>query len=95
VPVLIASNTGPSQIIDGHGRVVASVSDTFIDGIATGHISIGATNTVYTLAGDAVVLGWLLVMTLAMIVRIRSVGRQKAVQPTSPATSRQLEKVSI
>jgi apolipoprotein N-acyltransferase len=95
VPVLVASNTGPSQIIDGHGRVVAGVPETFVDGVTTGHISIGAANTVYTLAGDAVVVAWLLVITLTIIVRIRSVGRQTAVQPTSPATSRQLEKVSI
>jgi apolipoprotein N-acyltransferase len=57
VPIVIASNTGPSQIIDGYGRVVASAPDIFIKGLATGNIHTGVGGTVYTANGDVFVFG--------------------------------------
>ncbi len=57
VPIVIASNTGPSQIIDGYGRVVASAPDIFIKGLATGNIHTGVGGTMYTANGDVFVFG--------------------------------------
>jgi apolipoprotein N-acyltransferase len=62
VPVLIASNTGPSQIIDGYGRVVAGVPGLFTEGLAMGSIQTGTDSTLYTDVGDVfvlAVLAWL------------------------------------
>jgi apolipoprotein N-acyltransferase len=55
--IVIASNTGPSQIIDRYGRVVASAPDIFITGVASGSIYPSAGGTVYTAVGDVFVLG--------------------------------------
>lgn len=52
VPVVIVSNTGPSQIIDAYGRVVAVVPIAFTEGIATTDIQVGLGNSVSTAAGD-------------------------------------------
>lgn len=57
VPIVIASNTGPSQIIDGYGRVVASAPTIFTKGLATGSIHTGVGGTVYTAVGDVFVFG--------------------------------------
>jgi len=38
VPIVIASNTGPLQIIDGYGRVVDTVPGLFTYGFTTGTI---------------------------------------------------------
>lgn len=62
VPIVIASNTGPSQIIDGYGRVVASVPAIFTKGLTTGNIHTGLGGTIYTAVGDIfvfAVLAWL------------------------------------
>ena len=55
-PILIASNTGPSQLIDGYGRVVAAVPTTFSEGIATGAMHAGGGGTLYSAIGDVFVL---------------------------------------
>ncbi len=62
VPIVIASNTGPSQIIDGYGRVVAGVPGLFTKGLAMGSIQTGTGSTFYTDVGDVfvlAVLAWL------------------------------------
>lgn len=51
-PVVIASNTGPSQIIDPYGRVVASVPTLFGEGVASSTVSLGVGGTPYTRTGD-------------------------------------------
>lgn len=51
-PIVIASNTGPSQIIDPYGRVVAGVPALFSEGVATAAVPLGAGGTPYTRAGD-------------------------------------------
>ena len=56
VPVVIASNTGPSQIIDAYGRLVAGVPDIFSEGKAVGEISTGGGSAVYSIVGDYFVL---------------------------------------
>jgi apolipoprotein N-acyltransferase len=57
VPIIIASNTGPSQIIDGYGRVVAGTTTIFTKGLATGSIHTRIGGTVYTAVGDVFVFG--------------------------------------
>lgn len=52
VPVVIASNTGPSQIIDGHGRVQARVVGLFENGVAIGTVVAGTGGTLFTRTGD-------------------------------------------
>jgi apolipoprotein N-acyltransferase len=68
VPIVIASNTGPSQIIDGYGRVVASAKTIFTKGLATGSIHTGAGGTVYTAVGDVFVFGVLALLGMALVV---------------------------
>lgn len=51
-PVVIASNTGPSQIVDPYGRVMASVPTLFSEGAATATVPLGSGGTPYTRAGD-------------------------------------------
>jgi apolipoprotein N-acyltransferase len=51
-PIVIASNTGPSQIVDPYGRVIASVPTLFSEGVATAAIPLGAGGSPYTRAGD-------------------------------------------
>lgn len=70
VPIVIASNTGPSQIIDGYGRVVASAQDIFIKGLATGRVHTGVNGTVYTAVGDFFVLSGMALFSLYVTWRI-------------------------
>ncbi len=62
IPIVIASNTGPSQIIDGYGRVLAGGPDFFTVGMATGNIHPQAGSTLYSVVGDlfvpGVLAGW-------------------------------------
>jgi apolipoprotein N-acyltransferase len=52
VPIVIASNTGPSQIIDPYGRIVASAPDIFREGVAVGEVRLGSGGTLYTRVGN-------------------------------------------
>ena len=56
VPVVIASNAGPSQLIDGYGRVVAATSNVFRESAITGAVALGGGGTVYSKTGDWFVL---------------------------------------
>ena len=64
-PVVIASNTGPSQVIDGHGRVVVATSGSFLESTTAGVIALGGGGTVYSRTGDWFVLLTPLVAILA------------------------------
>lgn len=55
-PVVTASNTGPSQVIDGNGRVVASTRATFLESTTVGAVALGGGGTVYSRNGDWFVL---------------------------------------
>lgn len=52
IPVVIASNTGPSQIIDQYGRVVGEVPHLFEEGVVTVLLSLRQDQTFYTRYGD-------------------------------------------
>lgn len=67
VPVAIASNTGPSMIVDARGHVLAEVPGLFTRGIAVADVHLGCAPTFYRQHGD--VAAWCLlglaVLTLA------------------------------
>jgi apolipoprotein N-acyltransferase len=70
VPVVVASNCGPSQIIDGHGRVVASLPDTFSPGVVSSEVTVGRSLTFYTRYGDYFAWSCLGISLLALRGRI-------------------------
>jgi apolipoprotein N-acyltransferase len=63
IPVVTASNTGPSQIVDGAGRVVAAVPHLFAEGYAVATVPLRGHATFYSRAGD-----WLVLVALACLV---------------------------
>lgn len=65
VPIAIASNTGPSWVIDPMGRVVAEVEGLFIQGAAVGEVSLRNDVSFYTKNGDLFVF---MCIVLVMIV---------------------------
>ena len=62
VPIAIASNTGPSQVIDGSGHVVASISQPFGEGVAIASAPLRNRTTFYSRTGD-----WLFFPALALV----------------------------
>ncbi|GKS57226.1 apolipoprotein N-acyltransferase [Nitrospira sp.] len=65
VPIVVASNTGPSQVIDPHGRIVASSSSIFTVDMVAGQVPLGESGTVYTRMGDVFVWGLVALVSLA------------------------------
>jgi apolipoprotein N-acyltransferase len=63
VPVVVASNLGPSTVIDGWGRVVAKPPKLFAPGIVTAVVPRGSGPTFYTRFGD--VFAWLTILIAA------------------------------
>ena len=55
-PLVIASNTGPSQLIDGYGRVIAGTTNLFAAGFVTGSAQLGTGGTLYSAVGDLALL---------------------------------------
>ncbi len=53
IPVVIASNTGPSAILDPWGRVLAEVPTLFAEGVAIADVPLGGPPALYTRWGDA------------------------------------------
>jgi apolipoprotein N-acyltransferase len=56
IPVVTASNTGPSQIFDARGRVVAEVPDLFVEGVVVVDVDLVDDRSLYYRLGDWVVL---------------------------------------
>lgn len=52
VPVIVASNCGPSQLVDARGRVIASLPDAFAPGTVSAGLTVGRQLTFYTRHGD-------------------------------------------
>lgn len=71
VPVVVASNTGPSVIFDSFGRPVALMDRLFSSGTATGLISRGSGGTCYTLYGDVFAYGCSCITLLWLYFAIR------------------------
>jgi apolipoprotein N-acyltransferase len=74
-PLVVASNTGPSQIVDRQGRVLASVDALFTSGTATATVALGGGGTLYTRVGDLFVAAGGLGALLAAVWRRRSPAR--------------------
>jgi apolipoprotein N-acyltransferase len=83
VPVVIASNTGPSQIIDGYGHIVAGVPNLFQPGIIATEVRIDQGPTFYTVAGDSVVLFGLMVLAVWVSGWYWSIHRRRSI-PLAP-----------
>jgi apolipoprotein N-acyltransferase len=66
VPVVIASNAGPSQIIDTYGRIVAAAPSIFAPEIVQADIAVAARETVFQRFGD----GFLLLVMVAFVFRM-------------------------
>ena len=66
VPVVIASNTGPSEIIDPNGRILARAKTTFQREIIVAEVPLSDRTTLYTrfAGGIRVLLGAILAMVL-------------------------------
>jgi apolipoprotein N-acyltransferase len=81
VPIVIASNTGPSQIIDGYGRVLAGVPDLFTAGVTTGSIYAQAGSTLYSARGDLFIPGVFVAWAIPFLWRSRNLIKKQ--QPLS------------
>jgi len=66
VPMVIASNAGPSQIIDAYGRVVAAAPSVFAPEFVQADIAVAARETVFRRFGD----GFLLLLMVAFVFRL-------------------------
>lgn len=66
VPVVIASNTGPSAIIDPWGRVLAELPRLFVEGVAVADVPLGGRPTLYTRWGDSFAFAMAAVAALAL-----------------------------
>lgn len=69
VPVVIASNTGPSEIIDPYGRVRGAVPGLFVEGLVVAEVPLGSGGTLYTRVGDLFLLAALAGLALTLISR--------------------------
>ncbi|UHD14708.1 apolipoprotein N-acyltransferase [Thiocapsa bogorovii] len=67
VPVVIASNTGPSRIIDAYGRILAELPDLFTPGVAVANVRSSGTRSFYYRNGDWMVLLCGLIVTVVIM----------------------------
>ena len=66
VPVVIASNTGPSADIDPWGRVLAELPRLFVEGVAVADVPLGGRPALYTRWGDSFALAMAAVAALGL-----------------------------
>ena len=66
VPIVLASNSGPSQVIDAHGRVSARAGGLFEQGVAVARVDISAAGTLFTRTGDLVSIAAIALTALAL-----------------------------
>ena len=78
VPVVVASNLGPSTVIDGWGRIVAGEPRLFAPGLVTAAVPRGSGPTLYTRFGD-VFAG------LAILAALAAIAQGMARRETGPA----------
>lgn len=67
VPVVIASNTGPSEIINHKGKVLAKSKDIFEQTFLVADIPLNSSKTIYYFIGDLFVCFCVLVMLLLLL----------------------------
>ena len=68
IPVVVSSNTGPSQIINPFGKVAAEVPELFKTGFIVAKIPATPTGTFYSANGDLAVLGMVFIIFVAFII---------------------------
>lgn len=71
-PVIVASNTGPSQVIDAFGRVVSRVESAFTEDLAIGTIQLYDQRTIYWRVGDLFVLFLTVVLAVGAVGYLRT-----------------------
>jgi apolipoprotein N-acyltransferase len=91
-PIVIASNTGPSQVIDGYGRVIGGTGKIFSAGFTTGSAPLGTGGTLYSSVGDLALLVLLIPLGLSQFWRrattdARSVPRGSCARRGTPDAS--------
>jgi apolipoprotein N-acyltransferase len=72
VPVVIASNTGPAQIIDPLGRVLASGPKPFTEGFVVAATPLGRTPTIYTRVGDLFAFACIAIAVVGIVGGLRA-----------------------
>jgi apolipoprotein N-acyltransferase len=77
IPVVIASNTGPSAVVDPWGRVLTEIPTLFAEGIAVADVPLGGPPALYTRWGDAFVFISAAVATLGL-----ALGKRRTVPPS-------------
>jgi len=80
-PVIVASNTGPSLLIDGHGRVLES-SAFEQPGTLSAGLSIPVKASVYAAIGD--VFAWACIAWVLVLICAAACGRKKSGQVATP-----------
>lgn len=81
VPVIVASNTGPSVAIDPQGRVIARANGIFTEEVVTATIAPAAASTLYARRGDPLAA----VIVLAAAAVLAAIGREPG-GPGDPGT---------
>jgi len=87
-PVVIASNAGPSQIIDAYGRVAGSVSAIFGEGVTSAGVRLGEGGTFYTRFGDLFAFGAIVIAGVSTICVCRRGVRARPRVGSQPCSSR-------
>jgi len=77
IPVLVASNTGPSLIIDPYGRILDGVPGFFVAGTATADVPLGDELTFYTNYGDVFAFTCIAGVVLLLIISSVDMVRKK------------------
>ncbi len=77
VPIVVSSNTGPSEIIDPFGRVVANAPKIFTANTLTAEVELGSTGTPYTRIGDVFTLLVALGLGLGVVRQLCEVARDR------------------
>jgi apolipoprotein N-acyltransferase len=80
IPVLVASNTGPSLIIDPYGRVLASGPDFFVAGTAAADVPLGNSFTFYTRYGDVFAFACIASVALALAIAAINIAKKGQTQ---------------
>jgi apolipoprotein N-acyltransferase len=69
IPVLLASNTGPSEIIDSYGRIVARQPGLFTEGFVVAEIGLNRQRTFYTRYGDLFAFGAIIAVVFSVLLK--------------------------
>ena len=83
VPIVIASNTGASQIVDAQGRIQTRVPGLFSQGVAVASVAIGGAGTLYTRTGDVFSWACIACAAAALFTPRRLAWPARRIQPTT------------